>query len=300
LWLHPNRTSLGWAQIRQPDPTIVVLDVDHLQFSLVKDISIRIPSPRYVANDPIRSPSYVYDASKRREQYVKYLAEPSISLLVRQFSFLHWLKREQQAFSNTTVTFRPFHASQLLRSFESQNDSATVLTTLSHLDHHLATSQFEELVRFLGPPVFRASATTFSDVEQKMLQMLRNVHRPFTYVKVHYGPYGVSGEKLIGTILDFPDDFTVFDEYGNEFSSNDALDQQLIAPEQHQQITEWLDAQTGKLGRFNRNIVKLGNKSTLTAYVATFKDPYSKPEHAKTPKWDPAPQQQAATTSKSQ
>jgi hypothetical protein len=154
LWLHPNRTTLGWAQIRQPDPTIVVLDVDHLQFSLLKDISIRILPPRYVANDPIRSPSYGYDASKRREQYLKYLTESSISLLVRQFSFLHWLKREQQAFSNTTVTFRPFHASQLLRSFESQNDSATVLTTLSHLDHHLATSQFEELVVSSVPPSF--------------------------------------------------------------------------------------------------------------------------------------------------
>jgi hypothetical protein len=106
----------------------------------------------------------------------------------------------------------------------------------------------------------------------------------------------VSGEKSIGTILDFPDDFIVIDEYGNEFNSNAALEQQLITTELNERITEWLDMQTGKLGGFIRNITKFANRSTLTAYIASFVDPFSKPEHAKVPKWLPTTESSSSNT----
>jgi hypothetical protein len=299
IWIQPNRTSVGWAQIRRPKDNAVIFDIEHLHFTTINGLRRRLFDRCYQANSPIRIPSYSIDATNRRDQLVNYVSDPSLPLLVRQLSFLYYVKREQQLISTSPNAFRPFHAAKLLANLKIISDSSNVATALSHLNLNLAFERHADLARFLAPPVIRRTQQTLSEPEEQLLTMLNAIQRQFTHIRIVYGPYTVGTLQQIGTIVDFPQSFVVIDEDGREVQPDAALTQHLLTTDESERITAWLDEQTAKFGMLMRTLIA-GKRTIFNNFAAAFNDPFSRPEDRRTPKWQPTTTPSNNPTSSSQ
>ena len=88
IWIHPNRTTVGWSVVTPADDTIV-LDTLHNRFATHGCLLHR---PFYPTTVSIRhffeSPTYHHDLGHNRAQYVTFVENATLASLVKQLSFV--------------------------------------------------------------------------------------------------------------------------------------------------------------------------------------------------------------------
>ena len=291
LWIHPDRQTVGWAEVRSPNNNRVFFDASLFTFNQYATVSQSHSLVSTVALTRfIDRPTYDAEFSTNKAALNTFLDHPSASKLVTQWSFLAYYEREQPLL--TSATFRPSHAHKMLCDYGEFLRSTRTLCLLAHFNTWLTTRNFDRIANLVVPRPSLLPASTLDSIDRNralLIRLLDNLGLPFATVRINYhyftveGP-SIRGKKITGQIRDYPNSISVIDEKGNELDVDEAVDRDLISEDEKNRASAWLDSQIQRLGIFISKLGK-GDVHAFNDYVNNFDDPFSRPNDAKRPSW---------------
>ena len=243
FWIHPNRQTIGWIEVPVPDPNTVIFDVARNRFVMVRHYSLRFYDASCTATNILDAVTYNNATIEHRAELTEYLRSGTPSYFSRQYSYLSYYARQQQALP--TAQLRPFHAAQLLQSHMEAYKSTYTVSILSHLATWLIEEQYrKDIPKVIYPSTIRTPNTNESvAIDQRrneLLLTIKSLQDPHSYIKIVSDPIGVARLTLIGHILDFPTSIKVVDSDSYELEPQDALQRGLISKTKIDEANEWV------------------------------------------------------------
>ena len=296
MWLKPDRQSVSWIIINQPDQNSVVFDARNNRFVLVRHLEDRYLPTTYASQQPIQQPTYMREITDNRDEFVQYFSTATPSLLIRQLSLLHYYEREQLLYPN--VSLHPIHVRKLLNDYDELYKSSYTTSIISHLAAWLVLPAKQNSVANVIYPKSIAALNTPSEsaaIDKRRIDLiaqLQNLHEPPYYIKIEYETIGVARLTLVGHIVDFPTSIKIVDPYGKLHEADQAKKRKLMSPTKIDEANKWIEKQTSQIWSLTNSLLK-GDTTVFNAYISKYNDTISREADRKVPRWQPV--QEAAT-----